>query len=256
MPPSIRTQILVKQGYSLKEIRDISKEATIIRRQRIKTVGLMHNDKIVEKIESVKRTLRKPFKSQKEKNEKKQFEMYYKKNKKDLDTTKRTKNIKILNDDEKERSLNESSSSNCTIEGISVMDTSRSGKKYDLIGRDQYDIDTSRTAKKYDLIPSKNNEYSRGSSKVNFISNEPKSQGMDSSRTGKQTNITSEMDSSRSGSRYDLTPKSDIDSTRHGTKFDLTPRGPMGEYLNNPDVEVRIEIYFCFITCLINKKVH
>ena len=74
IPPIVRSEILSEMGYSSKDIREASKEATIIRRQRMKTITMLHTEEVEEKWESVKRVLRSPFKSR----GKRQKEKHYK----------------------------------------------------------------------------------------------------------------------------------------------------------------------------------
>ena len=77
IPPSIRTDILINHGYSRKEIREVSKEATIIRRSRIRSIETLHKDSMDEKVELMKRMLWKPFKSKKQREEERLMKEFY-----------------------------------------------------------------------------------------------------------------------------------------------------------------------------------
>ena len=111
IPPSVRSQILKDIGFSTKEIRFVSKEATIIRRQRLRSIETMHHDEVGEKFEAAKRLLLKPFKSKKERKNEIMLKGYYiqnnesykKSNEFDLDTTKRSKKFNIYEDDEEDQ---------------------------------------------------------------------------------------------------------------------------------------------------------
>lgn len=78
MPADVRSQILLECGYSEKEIRKVAKDATIARKQRIKTIDLLHQEGIEEKFEEVKRAFMKPFQRRKVRDVEKRLEQYLK----------------------------------------------------------------------------------------------------------------------------------------------------------------------------------
>ena len=77
IPPSLRTDILINHGYSRKEIREVSKEATVIRRARLRSIETLHKDKMDEKVEVMRRMLWKPFKSKKQRDEERLMKEFY-----------------------------------------------------------------------------------------------------------------------------------------------------------------------------------
>ena len=82
----------------------LSKEATIIRRQRLRSIETIHHDELGEKFETAKRLLLKPFKTRKERKNEIKLKQYCiqskescKNNEFDLDRTKKSKNFNIYN---------------------------------------------------------------------------------------------------------------------------------------------------------------
>eukprot|EP00551_Chaetoceros_affinis_P012787 CAMPEP_0203667992 /NCGR_PEP_ID=MMETSP0090-20130426/4712_1 /ASSEMBLY_ACC=CAM_ASM_001088 /TAXON_ID=426623 /ORGANISM="Chaetoceros affinis, Strain CCMP159" /LENGTH=461 /DNA_ID=CAMNT_0050532303 /DNA_START=142 /DNA_END=1527 /DNA_ORIENTATION=- len=198
MPPFIREDILIKSGYSYKEIREVTKEAAIIRRQRRRSIDLEHTDNVVEKVESIKKIFGRPFRSKEEKEEEMKMKEYYKmsrsqdsqkKDDNNLDTTKRTDNLAIEGEKDDESDESDEPSS-ITTEGISALDTSRSGRKYDLSSKKdrKNDIDSSKNGNKYNLLPLKDSNGEHIGDECNVP----------------EDDFRGEMDSSRRGKKYDL----------------------------------------------------
>ncbi len=77
MPPQVRTQILQEHGYSNKNIRKVTKEASMIRRQLRRSLETLHKDPMDEKVETIKRALSKPFRGKKQREEEKLLKEYY-----------------------------------------------------------------------------------------------------------------------------------------------------------------------------------
>ena len=68
IPAVTRHQILLDLGYSVKDIRDATKQATITRKSRLRTIEMLHTSKIQESVETVLRTFTKPFRRSDERN--------------------------------------------------------------------------------------------------------------------------------------------------------------------------------------------
>ena len=84
MPPSLRSEILKNHGYTTKDLRKAMKDATVVRRQRSRSLDMMHTDTNTETLEAVKSILFHPFKSTKQKNEEIHLARSYEQSKEDL----------------------------------------------------------------------------------------------------------------------------------------------------------------------------
>eukprot|EP00551_Chaetoceros_affinis_P009165 CAMPEP_0203680170 /NCGR_PEP_ID=MMETSP0090-20130426/38259_1 /ASSEMBLY_ACC=CAM_ASM_001088 /TAXON_ID=426623 /ORGANISM="Chaetoceros affinis, Strain CCMP159" /LENGTH=326 /DNA_ID=CAMNT_0050548115 /DNA_START=172 /DNA_END=1152 /DNA_ORIENTATION=- len=147
MPPNVRQDLLIKNGYSISDLRQHSKQATIARRERYRTIELLHTSNVEEKIEGLKSVVKRLFRSKEEKEEERRIRAYYMSDQrgsnnrnKDIDTTQRTGNrsSKLANGD--------------------PLDISRRGEKYDLIPKTNgqvhnlNDLDKSRHGKRQNLL--------------------------------------------------------------------------------------------------------
>lgn len=200
MPPDVREDLLINSGYSFSVLREYSRQATIVRRQRTRTIELLHTDNVEEKVEAIKRIVKKPFRSREEKDEERKIVAYYrpekvrrgKKNHPDLDTTRRADNRSEgtmmfkesdpLDVSRSGRKYDLQPLRENNVNSINILDVSRHGQKqYDLFGSGNDDLDTSRHSKKYDLLGNQNT----------FVSDLRNSDAHD-------------LDTSRHGKKYDL----------------------------------------------------
>jgi len=170
MPPHVREDLLLNNGYTFLDLREYTKQATIIRRQRYRTIEMLHTDNVEEKIESLKRLVKRPFRSKEEKEDERKIKAYYLPDKggndqdTDLDTTKRVDNRSDwtnpldVSRHGKKYDLNPITES-VNSQSTNILDISRNGKKYDLLinSNDQEhpsnQLDTSRHGTKYNLLP-------------------------------------------------------------------------------------------------------
>jgi len=76
VPLSTRTQILQDLGYKLNEIREATKQAGLTKRQRRRTLEMLHTHKIEEKVESFKRLFKSPFKSRQRRKHERHLSVY------------------------------------------------------------------------------------------------------------------------------------------------------------------------------------
>eukprot|EP00551_Chaetoceros_affinis_P006595 CAMPEP_0203668452 /NCGR_PEP_ID=MMETSP0090-20130426/5082_1 /ASSEMBLY_ACC=CAM_ASM_001088 /TAXON_ID=426623 /ORGANISM="Chaetoceros affinis, Strain CCMP159" /LENGTH=518 /DNA_ID=CAMNT_0050532903 /DNA_START=78 /DNA_END=1634 /DNA_ORIENTATION=- len=234
MPPGVRSKILLDQGYSMSEIRSATKEATICRRQRVRTIEMLHNHKLEESFEALRRKFTGPFRrknkitlqmssgitstnesidSYSSQYTSGQIERRQTSNQK---STKRNRNHLST---ENERDLIPSFGSMSKNE----MNSSRSAKTYDMITTDDmtsssedcdphpnhgmddtkktsnYDLElnSSRTGKLYDLTPNTENVSDFSQSKHEIVEDSNKETTGSSSQ---------HLNVSRRGKRYDLTP--------------------------------------------------
>lgn len=131
IPAMIRHQTLVDLGFSLKEIREATKQATIARRSRLRTIEMLHTSNFQESVEKVLRKFSKPFRRSDETNNLKPTSTKKKQNKRRLSGfEKYALNMKSSSSNDSESEILSSGDENEVK--TSHMDTTQRTKHYDL----------------------------------------------------------------------------------------------------------------------------
>ncbi len=211
MPHGVRAKMLSREGFSMTEIREASRDAAISRRQRIRTIEMLHNQQLEEKFESLRRRFSWQVRRKKKKQVANSSSSRSNKQTRQSQTQYQRATKRHLNSPsvEKQADLEGSLDSNLKAE----MNSSRSAKSYNL---NFVDDDLTSDAPYEDNKDERGNELNDTKRTSNFV--------LQSDSHTKDMK-KDDLNSSRRGKRYDLTPGNggdDLNDIESGRQSDFT----------------------------------